>query len=160
MKNPPRNGEGDRPPQAGGGGGPAILLQPIKQVKRARKLRKTMSLPEVLLWQELRKRPGGFKFRRQVPMKPNTLDFACLEKRLVIEVDGKAHDMGGNPQRDDVRDAFLRMKGFETMRIPAVDVLKNLTGVVEAVVARCCAVGPLHLRASRDGPPPRSGEGL
>ncbi|MBW8755624.1 MAG: DUF559 domain-containing protein, partial [Sphingomonadales bacterium] len=73
--NPPRNGEADRPQD--GGGGPPLLQQPIKHVKRARKLRKEMSLPEVLLWRELQKHPGGYRFRRQFPQAPFTLDFVC-----------------------------------------------------------------------------------
>ena len=73
---------------------PPVLRQPIKQVKRARALRKEMSFPEVLLWVQLQKRPGGHKFRKQVPQKPYTLDFACLKVRLCIEVDGEAHNRG------------------------------------------------------------------
>ena len=158
MNNPPRNGEGDRQPQAGGGGGPAVLRQPIRQVKRARKLRRAMSLPEVLLWRELRKRPGGFKFRRQCPIAPYTLDFACLETRLAIEVDGEAHDRGNAPERDEERDRVLAQKGFAVLRIPARDVLNDVESVVNGIAARCLALGPLHRPA--DGPPPRSGEDL
>jgi very-short-patch-repair endonuclease len=89
VTNPPRYGEGDRAQH--GGGVPAILTTAIKTVKTARRLRKGMSLPEVLLWQALRKRPAGFRFRRQFPLAPFVLDFACLESRLAIEVDGAAH---------------------------------------------------------------------
>jgi len=123
--NPPRNGEGDQP-QAGGGG-PTILSQPIKQVRRARKLRREMSLPEVLLWQALRCRPGGFKFRRQVPLAPYTVDFACLSARLVIEIDGEAHNRADVPRRDCVRDADLRDQGFVVLRVTARDVLADLS---------------------------------
>ena len=79
------------------------LNAPIKTVRNARRLRSEMSLPEVLLWRELRKRPGGFKFRRQYPEGRYVLDFACLEARLGIEVDGEAHDRGDRPRRDEVR---------------------------------------------------------
>jgi very-short-patch-repair endonuclease len=47
-----------------------------------------MSLPEVLLWQALRARPGGWKFRRQHPSGPYVADFYCHEARLIVEVDG------------------------------------------------------------------------
>ena len=153
---PPRNGEGDRP--KAGGGGPRVLLAPIKTVKRARQLRREMSPAEALLWRELRKRPGGFKFRRQFPLHPFSLDFACLEARLAIEVDGEAHDRGDQPQRDVARDAFVREQGFATLRIPAWEVFRNLKGVLIGFVAECEARGRLH-RPS-DGPPPRSGEDL
>jgi len=156
--NPPRNGEGDQP-QAGGGV-PRILQSPIKTVRRARKLRREMSLPEVLLWGELRQHPGDFKFRKQCPQHPFVLDFACLEVRLAIEVDGEAHDRGDRPQRDLARDSRLNELGFTMMRIPAREVLGNMEGVLAGIVERCQALGPLHHPASPDGPPPRSGEDL
>jgi len=157
VSSPPRNGEGDRAQR--GGGGPAILVQPIKAVKSARKLRKTMSLPEVLLWQQLRERPGGYIFRRQHPQHPYTLDFACLSLRLAIEVDGESHSRGDQPMRDEKRDAFMAGLGFATLRLPAREVLRNLEGVVMAIVAACGELGPPP-PPLRGGPPPRSGEEL
>ncbi len=156
--NPPRNGEGDQP--KAGGGGPRVLQSPIKVVKRARRLRKEMSLPEVLLWQELRKRPGGHKFRKQFPQADISIDFACLASRLAIEVDGEAHDRGDQPQFDEKRDELLRGAGFSVFRIPAREVLANMEGVVSGIVERCNEVGPLHHRPAAGGPPPRSGEEL
>jgi very-short-patch-repair endonuclease len=119
-----------------------------------------MSLPEVLLWQQLRRRPGGFKFRKQCPQHPYVIDFACLESRLAIEIDGEAHDRGDRPRRDVARDAHLKAMGFTTMRIPAREVLGNMEGVLAGILARCQALGPLHHPATPDGPPPRSGEDL
>jgi len=156
LYDPPRNGEGDRAKR--GGGGPPLLQIPIKQVKRARKLRRKMSLPEVLLWQALRERPNGLKFRRQFPTDRITTDFACLSHRIVVEVDGEWHGYGDQPQRDVARDAELKREGFSVMRIAARDVLKELDSVVRYIVARCNEVGPLHQPAA--GPPPRSGEEL
>lgn len=127
---------------------PAVLIQPIKQVKRARVLRKEMSLPEVLLWMQLQKRPGGHKFRKQVPQHPYTLDFACLRSRVVIEVDGEAHNRGDQPQKDEVRDRVMAERGFRTMRLPAYEVLNNMEGCVMAIVAACGEPNP-----------PRNGEG-
>ena len=166
MNNPPRHGEGDRSAQPSGGGGPAAqpgnapppLRAPIKTVKRARKLRKAMSLPEVLLWQQLRQRPGGFKFRRQHPEGAIVCDFCCLSARLLIEVDGSAHDMGDAPHYDRRRDMKMLERGYRMLRIPAQLVLDDLGDAVNAVVAACREVGPLHRPA--DGPPPRAGEDL
>ena len=159
-RNPPRNGEGNQPATPAGGGGPRILKSPIKTVKRARKLRKEMSLPEVLLWQQLQQRPGGFKFRKQCPQHPFVIDFACLAARLAIEVDGEAHDRGDRPTRDRARDTFLEGKGFAMMRIPAREVLDNMEGVLMGIVDACRTPGPLHHRPAAGGPPPRSGEDL
>jgi very-short-patch-repair endonuclease len=118
-----------------------------------------MTLPEVLLWQVLRKRPAGLKFRKQFPYRGFVVDFACLERRLAIEVDGEVHSMGDIPQRDAKRDAQLVEAGFETLRIPARDVLDNLDGVL-TLILHTCENRPLHHDASRRGPIPRSGEDL
>ena len=156
LYDPPRNGEGDHVKH--GGGGPRILQAPIKQVKRARKLRREMSLPEVLLWDALRSRPDGLKFRRQFPHDRMTVDFACLSHRLIVEVDGEWHGFGDQPRRDEARDAVLGREGFTVMRIAARDVLKNLDRVMRSIVARCPEMGPLHQPPA--GPPPRSVEDL
>ncbi|MFY9351545.1 MAG: endonuclease domain-containing protein [Sphingobium sp.] len=101
---------------------------------RARQLRREMTLPEVKLWQVLRQRPGGFKFRRQHPCGPYVADFYCHEARLVIEVDGEAHNRGGAPQRDEQRDGWFAAKGLTILRIPAVDILNELEAAVMGIV--------------------------
>jgi very-short-patch-repair endonuclease len=117
-----------------------------------------MSLPEVLLWQQLRKRPDGLKFRKQFPIGEMTVDFACLERRLIIEVDGEGHSFGDQPKRDAGRDAILRREGFRVLRIAARDVLRDMDAVLRFILVVCDEVGPLHHDAARRGPPPRSGE--
>jgi very-short-patch-repair endonuclease len=117
-----------------------------------------MSLPEILLWQVLRRRPAGLKFRRQFPVGQITADFACLERRVVIEIDGEAHRFGDQPRRDAARDAVLRREGFRIIRIAARDVLDDLDAVLRFLLATCLDVGPLHQPSA--GPPPRPGEEL
>jgi len=156
--NPPRTGEGDRSAQPSGGGVPPILGARIKQVKRARALRKQMSLPEVLLWQQLRRRATGHKFRKQFPIGDMTVDFACLERRLIIEIDGEGHSFGDQPRRDAARDAILAREGFRVIRIAARDVLRDMDSVLRLILGACGERGPLHQPAA--GPPPRSGEDL
>ena len=95
-------GEGDHPQDGGG----AFL-----SVERARALRKTMTPPERRLWNVLKLKPGGFKFRKQHPLRPYVLDFFCHEAGLAIEVDGFAHELGTNPQRDARRDAWSAAQG-------------------------------------------------
>ncbi|TMJ11608.1 MAG: endonuclease domain-containing protein, partial [Alphaproteobacteria bacterium] len=92
----------------------------------ARRLRKDMSPAERLLWWALKQQPGGYRFRKQCPQGPYSLDFACLSARLGIEVDGEAHNRGDRPERDARRDAYLERCGFKVMRIPAADVFGNL----------------------------------
>jgi very-short-patch-repair endonuclease len=151
-QNPPRNGEGDRA-QRGGGGAPP-LQRPV--VYNARKLRREMSLPEVLLWEQLRAAKQGMKFRRQHPVGPYIADFYCSAAKLVIEIDGEAHDRGDRPERDIVRDAAMRNAGYEVLRISAADVLKDMEAVILTI--RAAAESPLH-RASTV-PLPASGEDL
>ena len=152
---PPRHGEGDRAAQPRGGG---VLAASDRAFRTAKRERRSGNLPEVLFWRELRSRPGGFKFRRQHPIGEVVLDFACLERRLAIEIDGIAHDMGDRPERDQRRDAWLHAQGFAVIRIPAIQVLQDLNGAIETIVAACTARPPLHHRPAAGGPPPRSGE--
>lgn len=84
------------------------------------------------------------------------IDFACLERRLAIEVDGEAHSMGDRPERDEIRDAVLAEAGFETLRIAARDVLDNLDGVLTHILTTC-KNRPLHRSAALIGPPPSAG---
>jgi len=119
-----------------------MLQGPEPTIKRARKLRREMSLPEVLLWQELRKRPAGMKFRHQHPSGPYVADFFCHKARLIIEVDGEGHERGDRPARDQNRDAWFSARRFDVMRIPAVEVLGNLEGVLSGIVARAAPPRP------------------
>ena len=124
-------------------------------VFRARKLRKEMSLPEILLWNLLRGQPQGVKFRRQHPSGELGIDFYCSDANLVIEIDGISHDMGDRPMRDIRRDAWLKSEGLDTVRIPAADVLKDVVSVADSIVAFARSRLPLHHPASLGGPPPR-----
>jgi very-short-patch-repair endonuclease len=100
----------------------------------ARQLRREMSLPEVLLWIELRKRPGGLKFRRQQPANRKVTDFFCHSARLVVEVDGAAHDSAEAADRDARRDAWFAARGLRVLRVPAREVLKDMDSVIRAII--------------------------
>jgi very-short-patch-repair endonuclease len=115
-----------------------------------------MSLPEILLWQRLRGSPEGIAFRKQHPIDPYVADFYCAASRLVIEIDGKAHDMGDRPKRDEGRSSFLAERGYHLLRVAAPDVLNDPDSVAQSIVTY--AADPLHHRAARGGPPPRPGE--
>ncbi|MDP3551498.1 MAG: endonuclease domain-containing protein [Novosphingobium sp.] len=141
-----------------------MISGPKGTVKLARKLRSEMTLPEGLLWRELRKRPGGFKFRRQHPAGAFVIDFYCAAVKLAIEVDGVAHDAPEVMQRDAAKSHFLRSQGVATLRIPAKVVLEDMALVLTRIVAVCEERGvklgarlrvPLHHPA--DGPPPPRG---
>jgi very-short-patch-repair endonuclease len=169
-ENPPRPGEGDHAQH--GGGAREVITGPTETLRRARKLRSEMSLPETILWRELRKRPSRFKFRRQHPAGRYILDFYCASAKLAIEVDGHSHDGHVAARADAVRGDFLRSQGVATLRVPVSAVLGNLEGAVLRIVEVCEArVVKLAERRGRDtlsvplhhpldGPPPRAGEEL
>ena len=109
-----------------------MINGPKDTIIRARKLRSDMSKPERVLWQHLRTRPGGFKFRRQHPASVYVLDFYCAALRLAVEVDGWGHDSSETIARDKRRSEFLRSQGIVTTRVPANAILED----VEAVLIR------------------------
>jgi very-short-patch-repair endonuclease len=103
-------------------------------VMRARVLRRVPSLPEGLLWQILRMRPGGLKFRRQHPFERCTVDFYCPAVRLVVEIDGDGHSMGANPEIDARRNVWLQTQGLRVLRFDAADVPKDVESMVTAIL--------------------------
>ena len=104
----------------------------------ARRLRKTMTRQEVLLWSQLRVlRPQGFHIRRQAPIDRYIVDFLCLKAKLVIEIDGSQHGVEEGLARDEMRDARLAASGFMTLRFWNDEVTGNLNGVVETILHHC-----------------------
>lgn len=133
-----------------------MLSKPGKTVRKARQLRRAMTLPEIALWAQLRTRPDGLKFRRQHPAGPYILDFYCAEARLCVEVDGSAHDFESCAVQDVERDALLAEHGIETLRINACDVLRDLDAVMTHVRNAAELRTPLHHPAAPGGPPPQA----
>ena len=104
----------------------------MRQTDRARDLRRNMTPPERWLWQALRGQQLGAKFRRQHPIGACIADFACVEARLVLEVDGATHAPEGV---DDERDAALRKAGWRVLRFWNNEVMANRDGVLAVVRA-------------------------
>jgi very-short-patch-repair endonuclease len=103
--------------------------------KSARRLRKQMSLPEVLLLRLLRR--ASPPIRRQHPLGSYVVDFYCPAAMLVIEVDGFAHDTGHRPESDATRQAWLEAQGLTLLRIPAGDVLRDAVGCADGILRLC-----------------------
>ncbi|MBA2918174.1 DUF559 domain-containing protein [Sphingomonas sp. MAH-20] len=148
---PPRDGEGDRGAERRGGGGASHSLR-RPEVYEARKARREMSLPEVLLWQRLKGSPQGIAFRKQHPIGPYRADFYCAATKLIIEVDGIGHDLGDRPEHDVYRTEKLERQGFSVVRVLASDVLHDPDAVADSLVVLASSPPPPPLRG---GPPPR-----
>jgi very-short-patch-repair endonuclease len=99
---------------------------------RARELRQNQTDAERRMWMLLRdRRLAHLKFRRQVPIGRYFVDLICLQKRLIIELDGGQH--GENPD-DAIRTAWLESQNFKVIRFWNNDVLKNPEGVLTAIL--------------------------
>src|SRR5262245_17894214 len=104
--------------------------------ERARELRKSMSGAERKLWRGLRlKQLEDARFRRQHPIGRYIVDFVCLERRLVVEVDGGQHTEDAHVAYDIRRDRWLEGEGYRAMRVATAEVYTNLTGVLDTIWA-------------------------
>ena len=100
----------------------------------AKHLRKHMTSHEVRLWIALKRlKARGFKFRRQVPLGPYMVDFACFAPRLVIEVDGGQHTLPDHERRDRDRDDWMREQGFKVHRIWNYQIDQEFYAVMDAI---------------------------
>ena len=117
-----------------GGDGARMKAQTSRTVidnQVQRKLRNAMTDAEIRLWQRLRGRQiAGCKFRRQHPFLDYVLDFVCLEKRLIVEVDGGQHV---DSEADAVRDRRLQDAGFRVLRFWNNEVLQDIDTVAEVI---------------------------
>jgi very-short-patch-repair endonuclease len=105
---------------------PIVRGQPVgpEKLQFAKLLRRTMTRPERLLWNALRRSQlDGLHFRRQQIAGDFVLDFYCDTARLAIELDGSSHDLSG--ERDESRDAELARMGIAVVRIANDDLMKD-----------------------------------
>jgi very-short-patch-repair endonuclease len=109
----------------------------------ARKLRNRMTKAETVLWTGLKDRlRGGWKFRRQHPVGPYVADFACVEAKLIVEVDGATHSEDREISRDRRRTNYLQAQGFEVLRVTNIGIYEDLDGVVRTIDAALAPLGP------------------
>jgi BirA family biotin operon repressor/biotin-[acetyl-CoA-carboxylase] ligase len=101
----------------------------------ARVLRKSENEPEAKLWNKVRGRQLGVRFRRQVPIGKFVVDFASLEIKLIVEIDGIQHQSDTGRRADAIRDAFLCENSFRVMRFSNDDVHSNVEDVADQILA-------------------------
>ena len=113
--------------------------------RHAKTLRKNLTDAERWLWQHLRNRGlSGYKFRRQHPIGPFVVDFACIEKGVVIELDGSQH--AESLESDSRRTEYLRGKGYKVLRFWDNVVLREGEAVLNFILS--------SLEESSPSPPP------
>jgi len=121
----------------------------LKQL--ARSLRKNQTDAERKLWRRLRARElCGFKFRRQYPIAPYIVDFICVEKRLIVEIDGGQH--ATMTEIDNTRTEFLNARGYRVLRFWNNEVLQQLDAVLAKILD--------SLTHPHPHPLPQAGEGI
>lgn len=107
-------------------------ITPKPKTAFARKLRSSQTPGEKALWRKLRaNRFHGLKFRRQVPVGPYIVDFLCVEKSLVIEIDGDSHFQPGANEKDVKRELCIKEKGFEVLRFRNAQAVESIDIVLE-----------------------------
>ncbi|GAB5506522.1 MAG: endonuclease domain-containing protein [Rhizobiaceae bacterium] len=125
---------------------------------RAKSMRRKMTDAELKLWNELRAhRLMGLGFRRQFPVGRYIADFACPEKKIIVEVDGSQHAEEKQSAVDAVRSAELEKVGWTVLRFWNDEILRDIDGVCHHIViaagltaedaARRAPAGALEKRA-------------
>jgi very-short-patch-repair endonuclease len=122
--------------------------------KQARTLRRNMTDAERALWKEFRKYGLEWRFRRQFPIPPYIVDFACIEARLIVKADGGQHAAPGG---HDIRDSDLQRQGRRVLRFWNNEILANRAGVLQVIVN---LLGPPPGQSPHPTPPPLAGEGV
>ena len=125
----------------------------IDRVERARELRRDGSRAERMCWELLRAhRLRGLKFRRQLPIGPYFADFACVSRKLVIEIDGEHHAY--QIEADARPTALMQRFGWQVLRFGANEVVQNPEGIWAAIDAAVSDAAHPPLPTS----PPNGGE--
>jgi very-short-patch-repair endonuclease len=103
------------------------------KLERAKELRREMTPAEKLLWQEVRAKKLGVRFRRQQVIQGFIVDFYCHRAGLVVEVDRDIHDL--QKEEDEPREKVLSALGLRIVRFRNDEITKNLSTVVEKIKA-------------------------
>ncbi len=121
----------------------------------ARELRQAETAVEHVLWQHLRARGLGVKFRRQFPIEDYIVDFVCLKSHLVIEVDGDTHAGVSAEAADQMRSSRIQARGCASSASRDREVVENLASVLDAICDALSTPSPRPLPQHIRGPAAR-----
>ena len=113
------------------------LINDNNRLELRRKLRKTMTKSETILWKHIKGEQLLVKFRRQVSIKNYIVDFYCPQLKLIVEVDGATHNETEIFEKDIQRDKILRDLGFVVIRYNSERVFNNLNEVLSDLYVTC-----------------------
>jgi len=122
------------PPSKGGGRPRYYTTDPLTwstSVVNAQEMRKNPTEAEAILWNYLKAKQTGYKIRRQHPIVNYIADFVCIEKKLIIEVDGGIHEQ--TKEEDEERTKVLNEYGFSVIRFKNEEVIGNIEDVVQKI---------------------------
>ena len=102
-------------------------------IQLGKNLRNNSTKEEIILWQYLKQKQLGVKFRRQQPIDKYITDFVCFEKKIIIELDGGQHNSSLGIQKDRSRDLFFTNNGYKVIRIWNNEINQNIEGVIRKI---------------------------
>lgn len=108
-------------------------MSALKTILKARVLRQEETKAEKILWEKLRNKKLGVKFRRQHPVDMYILDFYAPDIKFAIELDGSSHNIKENKEYDKDRTDYLNWKEINVLRFWNSDIEKNLDHVLSKI---------------------------
>lgn len=130
----PSQGEGEGKARYGYEMADPITYPLLKEFALANRSQATRA--EEVLWEEVKsKRLSGYKFRRQHVVGNYIADLVCLDRKLVVEIDGLKHQLPENIESDEIRTTWLEGKGFKVIRFTNDEVLDNTNHVTETIAS-------------------------
>ena len=123
-------------------------------ITKARYLRKEETKAEQLLWQKLRNKKLGIRFRRQHPFDMFIVDFYAPAIKLAIEIDGSIHNLKENKEYDDMRANYLESRYIHILRFWNSEVEKDFEKVLQTIIEK---IKELSVSETLSGTPERAG---
>jgi very-short-patch-repair endonuclease len=105
-----------------------------QKLEIAKHLRVDSTPAEKHLWEQLRNRQlVNQKFRRQVPIGPYIVDFICLERKMIIEIDGWTHSTEAEVSNDKRRTSYFESQGYKVLRFQNIEIKEGMDEVLTLV---------------------------